>query len=345
MTRVNSPDTQATCPTPTSNAPPTRRPSPARTRVVSDAPVTRLTIEVRSVSVLVLTLAVSAACCLGLGFVLQQNAAERAPLGDFLSPRLLLDLVRVPRWLAGMGLMVVGMVLGAIALGGGELTLVEPLLATNLLFALALSRLQTRQPLGRQGWVGLALLAGGVTAFILAGEPRGGSAVTDPVRHWLIVGAMLGLALVLTACAGRFRLTWGPTLLALAAGLLYGVQDALTRVSGRRFSAGGMAEVLTGWQPYAVVVLGVTGLVLVQSAFETAPLRRSLPALTAAQPLAGIACGVGFLGDRLRTDAPALAWEAGGLAGVVAGIVLLGLHPAMPQGTGESGHERALQRG
>ncbi|MGV9962531.1 DMT family transporter [Streptomyces olivaceus] len=296
-------------------------------------------------SVLVLTLAVSAACCLGLGFVLQQNAAERAPLGDFLSPRLLLDLVRVPRWLAGMGLMVTGMVLGAIALGGGELTLVEPLLATNLLFALALSRLQTRQPLGRQGWVGLALLAGGVTAFVLAGEPRGGSAVTDPVRHWLIVGAMLGLALVLTACAGRFRLTWGPTLLALAAGLLYGVQDALTRVSGRRFSAGGMAEVLTGWQPYAVVVLGVTGLVLVQSAFETAPLRGSLPALTAAQPLAGIACGVGFLGDRLRTDAPALAWEAGGLAGVVAGIVLLGLHPAMPQGTGESGHERALQRG
>ncbi|MCF2131204.1 DMT family transporter [Strepomyces sp. STD 3.1] len=295
-------------------------------------------------SVLVVVLAVSAACCLGFGFVLQQNAAQRAPLGDFLSPRLLLDLVRVPRWLAGTGLTVAGMVLGAIALGGGELTLVEPLLATNLLFALALSRLQTRQPLGPQGWAGLALLAGGVTAFILAGEPRGGSAVSDPLRHWLIIGVMLGAALVLTACAGRFRLTWGPTLLALAAGLLYGVQDALTRVSGRRFSAGGLAELLTGWQPYVVVVLGVTGLVLVQSAFETAPLRRSLPALTAAQPLAGIACGVGFLGDRLRTDTAALAWEAGGLASVVAGIVLLGMHPAMPQGTGESGRERALQR-
>lgn len=141
-------------------------------------------------SVLVLVLAVSAACCLGFGFVLQQNAAQRAPLGDFLSPRLLLDLVRVPRWLAGMGLMVAGMVLGAIALGGGELTLVEPLLATNLLFALALSRLQTRQPLGPQGWAGLALLAGGVTAFILAGEPRGGSAVSDPLRHWLIIGVI-----------------------------------------------------------------------------------------------------------------------------------------------------------
>jgi hypothetical protein len=59
----------------------------------------------------------------------------------------------------------------------------------------------------------------------------------------------------------------------------------------------------------------------------------SLPALTAAQPLAGIICGVGFLGDQLRTDTGALAWEAAGLAAIVAGIVLLGLHPAMPRGT------------
>ncbi|MFD5270637.1 DMT family transporter [Streptomyces sp. NPDC058335] len=283
-------------------------------------------------SVLVLVLAVSAACCLGFGFVLQQNAAQKAPLGDFLSPRLLLDLMRVPRWLGGMGLMVAGMALGAIALGRGEVSLVEPLLATNLLFALALSRRQTGQPLGRQGWSGLLLLAGGVSAFIVAGEPRGGTAVSDPLRHWLIIGGMVGLALLLTAYAKRSRLSSGPVLLALAAGLLYGVQDALTRVSGERFSDGGLALLLTGWQPYAVLVLGVTGLVLVQSAFETAPLRMSLPPLTAAQPLAGIICGVGFLGDRLRTDAGALAWEAAGLAAAVVGIMLLGLHPAMPQG-------------
>ncbi|MFF3847595.1 DMT family transporter [Streptomyces sp. NPDC002328] len=301
-------------------------------------------IEVRSVSVLVLVLAVSAACCLGFGFVLQQNAAQKAPLGDFLSPRLLLDLVRMPRWLGGMGLMVVGMALGAVALGNGEISLVEPLLATNLLFALALSRHQTRQPLGRQGWAGLLLLAGGVTAFIVAGQPRGGTAVTDPLRHWLIIGAVVGLALLLTAYAKRHaRVSTGPVLLSLSAGLLYGVQDALTRVSGERFSEGGFLELLTGWQPYAVLALGVTGLVLVQSAFETAPLRLSLPALTAAQPIAGIVCGVGFLGDRLRTDTGALAWESAGLAAIVTGIVLLGLHPAMPQGGTERERFRDLQ--
>ncbi|MFJ3335909.1 DMT family transporter [Streptomyces sp. NPDC086766] len=301
-------------------------------------------IEVRSVSVLVLILAVSAACCVGLGFVLQQNAAQQAPLSDFLSPRLLLDLMRVPRWLGGIALMAAGMGLGAVALSRGEVSLVEPLLATNLLFALTLSRRQTRQPLGRQGWTGLALLAGGVTAFIVAGRPRSGSAVTDPLRHWLIVGALVGLALLLTAYAKRSRLSWGPVLLATAAGLLYGVQDALTRVSGQRFAAGGWTELLTGWQPYAVLVLGVTGLVLVQSAFETAPLRMSLPALTAAQPLTGIACGVGFLGDRLHTDTGALAWEAAGLAAIVTGIVLLGLHPAMPCGATAPAPAGDLQR-
>ncbi|MEV6699806.1 DMT family transporter [Streptomyces sp. NPDC051453] len=291
-------------------------------------------------SVLVLVLAVSAAFCLGIGFVLQQNAAQHAPLNDFLSPRLLLDLVRVPRWLFGIGFMVAGMVLGAIALGNGEISLVEPLLATNLLFALALSRHQTRQPLGKQGWSGLALLAGGVTAFIVAGEPRSGDAVTDPLRRWLIIGVMVGGALLLTAYAKKSRMSSAPVLLGVAAGLLYGVQDALTRMSGQLFSSGGLGELFTSWQPYGVLALGITGLILVQSAFEMAPLRMSLPALTAAQPLAGIACGVGFMGDQLRTDAGALAWQATGLTAIVAGIVLLGMHPAMPT-TGPREGDRA----
>ncbi|MEU1469729.1 DMT family transporter [Streptomyces sp. NPDC005761] len=294
-------------------------------------------------SVLVLVLAVSAACCLGFGFVLQQAAASHAPRRDYLSPRLLLDLMRVRSWLAGIGLMVCGMVLGALALGKGEVSVVEPLLATNLLFAMALSRHRTGQRLGRQGWAGLWLLAGGVATFLVAGEPKGGQAVSSPLRHWLVIGVVVGLALLLTAFAKRSRSGVSPALLAVAAGLLYGLQDALTRVSGERFSDGGWAGLFTSWQPYAVLALGVTGLILVQSAFETGPLRMSLPALTAAQPLAGIACGIGFLGDQVRTDTGALAWQAAGLAAIVAGIVLLGLHPAMPEGPVGGRRTQSLQ--
>ncbi|MFE9862233.1 DMT family transporter [Streptomyces sp. NPDC005506] len=294
-------------------------------------------------SVLVLVLAVSAACCLGFGFVLQQAAARHAPRRDYLSPRLLLDLMQVRSWLAGIGLMVSGMALGALALGKGEVSVVEPLLATNLLFAMALSRHRTGQRLGRQGWAGLWLLAGGVTAFLLGGRPQGGETITNALRHWLVVGVVVGIALLLTTFAKRSQHGAAAALLAVAAGLLYGLQDALTRMSGQLLSDSGWTTLMTSWQPYAVVVLGVTGLILVQSAFETAPLRMSLPALTAAQPLAGIACGIGFLGDQVRTDAGALAWQAAGLAAIVVGIVLLGMHPAMPTGHDHHRRKRSLQ--
>lgn len=113
--------------------------------------------------------------------------------------------MRVRSWLAGIGLMVAGMALGALALGKGEVSVVEPLLATNLLFAMALSRHRTGQRLGRQGWAGLWLLAGGVAAFLVAGEPKGGQAVSSPLRHWLVIGVVVGLALLLTAFAKRLR--------------------------------------------------------------------------------------------------------------------------------------------
>jgi drug/metabolite transporter (DMT)-like permease len=283
--------------------------------------------------VAVFLLGVGAACCLGLGFVLQQRAAARAPLADFLSFRLLLDLIRMPDWLLGVAFMVCGQVLGALALAYGEISLVEPLTATNLIFAMALSRWLTRQSLGWSGWGGVVLLALGVTAFIVAGRPHGGGQEAGALRHWLVFGIVAGLALLLTLTARRLPPPSKAALLGLAAGLLYGLQDALTRTCGSIVRDNGVAALFTlHWQPYAVLVIGITGMLLVQSAFETAPLRMSLPSLTAAQPLAGIACGIGFLGDRLRVTPGALAWEAMGLAAVVVGVLILGRHPAMPQG-------------
>lgn len=274
----------------------------------------------------------TAACLLGLGFVLQQEAAAKAPLSDMLSFRLLLDLVRVPRWRAGIGCMVAGQVLGALALSQGDLSRVAPLLATNLLFAMALARRLSGERLGRSGWAGVVLLSGGVAAFIVAGHPSGTDARVGALRHWAAFGAVVGTALVLVLIARHLELFEEPPLLAAAAGALYGLQDALTRVCGRIFDQSGIAGLLTTWQPYAIVALAVTGLMLVQSAFEAGPLRMSLPALTAAEPLSALACGIGFLGDQVRTTLPALTGVIVGLLAVVAGVFLLGRHPAMPSG-------------
>lgn len=271
-----------------------------------------------------------AACLLGLGFVLQQHAAARAPISDMLSFRLLLDLVRMPLWLGGIGCMVAGQILSVLALSRGDLSKVEPLLATNLLFAMALARRMSGQRLGPGGWVGVLLLSAGVGTFIVAGRPVGTEARVSPLRHWLVFGAVIGVALVLIAIARHLVLFEEPPLLAAAAGTLYGLQDALTRTSSQLVHSSGIPGLVTDWQPYVIVALAVTGLLLVQSAFEAGPLRMSLPGLTAAEPLAGIACGIGFLGDRLHTDPLALGGEAAGLAAVVVGVVILARHPAMP---------------
>jgi drug/metabolite transporter (DMT)-like permease len=273
------------------------------------------------------------ACFLGLGFVLQQEAAARAPIADILTFRLLLDLMRVPRWLCGIGFMVIGQLLSALALSQGDVSRVAPLLATNLLFAMALARRISGQRLGRSGWAGVLLLSGGVAAFVAAGSPQGSEdAQIGVLRRWLVLGSVVAVALVMVVIARHLRLAEEPPLLAGAAGVLYGLQDALTRESSTVLDKSGITGLVTTWQPYVVVTSAVIGLVLVQSAFEAGPLRQSLPSLTAAEPLAGIACGIGFLGDTVRVTPMALVGEIFGLGAAVGGVFLLGRHPAMPSG-------------
>ncbi len=281
---------------------------------------------------MVYVFSLTAACLLGLGFVLQQHAAAQAPLSDMLSFRLLLDLVKVPRWLAGIACMVAGQILGAVALSQGDLSRVAPLLATNLLFAMALARRLSGQRLGFTGWAGVVMLSGGVAGFMVAGQPVGTDQQVSALRHWAVFGTVAGVAVVLVLIARHLALFEEPPLLAAAAGALYGLQDAMTRVSGRILDESGVSGLLMSWQPYALVALAVTGLMLVQSAFEAGPLRMSLPSLTATEPIAAIACGIGFLGDKVRLTLPALAGEILGLLAVVAGVFLLGRHPAMPSG-------------
>ena len=85
------------------------------------------------------TLTLLAALLIGTGFVLQQQQARREPDSVFLSLRLMADLLHAPRWLAGIGFMVGGQVLAAWSIGHLSLAFVEPLLTTNLVFALVLA--------------------------------------------------------------------------------------------------------------------------------------------------------------------------------------------------------------
>jgi drug/metabolite transporter (DMT)-like permease len=203
---------------------------------------------------------------------------------------------------------------------------VEPLLATNLIFALAAAALFYQERLGPTEWLGAVLVSGGVAAFLLAGRPEGGGIPASGSTVWIAVLIVAGVAAGMVAVALRSPLQTKAMLLAAAAGALYGLQDALTRGSLLTL-AQGPAALFTSWEPYLLPVIAATGILLNQSAFDAAPLRISLPATTATEPIVGIVLGVAMFDERLRVDPPALAGEVGGLVALVVGIVILGRSP------------------
>jgi hypothetical protein len=137
---------------------------------------------------------------------------------------------------------------------------------------------------------------------------------------------VVALALMLVLSARPRSLRTKATMLAAAAGMLYGVQDVLTR-SSLLVLGQGVGGLLRSWEPYVVVAIAILGLLLAQSAFDAAPLRISLPATTAAEPLTGILLGVLIFYEQLRLSPGALAAEVIGLLMMVGGIIVLGRSP------------------
>ncbi|MFD0533715.1 DMT family transporter [Actinomadura luteofluorescens] len=122
---------------------------------------------------------------------------------------------------------------------------------------------------------------------------------------------VLGLAVLVAVGGGHRDLRVRAMLLATAAGLLYGLQDTLTRSVVLLFDAG-VSTAFRTWQPYGLLFIGALALLFAQSAFDAAPLRISLPASTAAEPLTGIALGVTIFGEKIRLSPVTWPWRRWG---------------------------------
>jgi hypothetical protein len=272
-----------------------------------------------------------AAVLLGAGFVLQQDAAQQVPQSDFLRARLIADLLRQPRWLAGLGIMIAGQLLGALVIGHLVLALSEPLLATNLLFALIIAGRVSGQPARLRELIGAIILLAGVSALSVA---RAVTSVQDSVgspAYWPYVGAAIGGVAACLAIAGRRRQGEPRALLTgIAAGLVLGIQDALTRVSVRELgSLHQVALLLTSWPAYSLVAVGIVALWLMQSAFSSAPLHASLPGITAAEPVSGIVLGIVAFREKVPASPLLIALQVAGLIALVAGVILVARSPVL----------------
>ena len=272
-----------------------------------------------------------AALMIGAGFVLQQHAAEREPDSRFLSLRLMTDLLRTPRWLAGILCMIAGQVLAAWSIGHLSLAFVEPLLTTNLVFALVLAVPLAKASLKFGEIFGAAVLCLGVALLSASRSAKPIGLSVGSVSHWPAAAAIAAIAFIAVHAGWKRRSRTRAMLTGIGAGLVFGIQDALTRQTLQIQQSNGISGMLTTWAPYALVGAGAIGIWLMQNAFSAGPLQVSLPAISAGEPLVGILLGVLVFGDRIQITPGELAIQAGGIAALVVGVILVGRAPALSQ--------------
>ena len=92
-----------------------------------------------------------------------------------------------------------------LALAFGPLTLVQPLAAADVLFALPMIAVLRRYRLTRGDWIGAFAVAGGLAVFLAVAPPAGGEPARVP-RAWApVLLAATAVTAVSVAAAARTR--------------------------------------------------------------------------------------------------------------------------------------------
>jgi hypothetical protein len=191
-----------------------------------------------------------------------------------------------------------------VALGVGELLVVQPVITSGILFALPASAWWSGRRLGRTEFAWACVLAAALTAFVLLAGTDGGKDRASS-EAWLICAAIAAPVLGLcVAAASRATGTRRAVLFAFATGALFGLTAALTKSSVVLLDVHGVGA-FTYWEPYALLILGGLGFVLNQRAFQAGSLTASLPTLTVVEPVVAAIVGITLLDEKIPTSGPA----------------------------------------
>src|SRR3954453_19309901 len=264
-------------------------------------------------------LALAAATLFAVTTNLHRGAASAVPMHEVGPLRLLLRLLRTPRWLLGSFCALVALALHTVALSFGTVIVVQAVLSTGLVLALALEALrERRRPSAREvcAWV---LVVAGIVAVLSLARPHGGRHIGTIALVMTLV--LAGLVAALGLLVGRPRLA--RPAVAVVMGAAAGTCFALDAVflKGLAGAVGHAVALPALLDLGGFVVASVLGNLVVQRAYQQAPLRHVLPAVTAADPVAAALVGVLLLPEHLRPGPVAVAGLVGGLAAMVVGIV------------------------
>jgi len=288
-------------------------------------------------------LAVAAAFVNALSAIFQRIGVQNAPADTVMSIRLIRHAFSNAIWFAGLGMVALGFLFQAVALRFGQLSAVQPIVTTELLFLVLVLGVWFRYHLTWREWGGSIAAAGGLATFLVVAAPGGGDVV--PGRHsWIIVFVVVGAASAACVGLGFTGPRWFRAAMFGASGaVLFALSAALTKQFTTLITEG-WGHVFTNWDPYALVATGVLGLFLIQSSFHAGPVTASQAALTILDPMVSVVIGIYLFHDRLDTAAWRLPVEVAGIIVVVAGVILLSTSPLVAGAKDESGAGDKLVR-
>ena len=275
-----------------------------------------------------IVLAVAASLCTATASVCQRAGARNTGPAAGFDARLIIRLARQPAWLLGIAAMIGGFVFQLTALRFGELALVQPILAAELLFVFGyLAVAGPRRPKPRD-WLAAAAMSAGIGVFLRLAAPSGGR-LHAAGPSWLLAG-LITAGVVLAAVAVAFGLRGRPGasrsrragVLGAATGISWGFMAAVIKELSSHLGDG-IDAIVSTWSLYLLLAAGVATMVLAAHALAAGPLAASQPGFTILDPLTASLLGVFLFGEHIQTGATALAGEALALAAVIAGAAAL----------------------
>lgn len=278
----------------------------------------------------VVLIALASAALFAVGSSLQHRSAGSAPTDS--KRAMVATLLRRPGWVIGALLCATAFGLHALALSRGDLTVVQPIILSGIVFAVFARsaidrRLPSRGEIGWAGvtWAGLALFIGMLRP--LDPQPPQDDRAVIMVGVGLVVVAALGLA----GRRSADQLRRG-VLLATAAGTCFGLVAGLVKVTTVQASQGGWA-VLAEWSTWVLIGVGAAAILLNQRAYQSTRLSVTAPVLNIAQLLVSLSFGLVVFSEQLFASPATVVFEVAGLAVMVLGVTRLATRAADDPGT------------
>ncbi len=255
--------------------------------------------------------------------VTTQHAASIASPEKTTGWRLVVYLFRNPLWLFGWIALAGAFIFQALALHAGQMSVVQPLLVTELVFALVLRRTWLRQPIRAVTWWTAAVTCASLAIFLATAEPQGGHPYPDS-HVWIaacavVVGGAAALALLGTRGPPARR----AALLGAATAAMWALVATFIKTMTQTLSQFGVAGLFTHWPVYALAAAGLATEILQQATLHVGPLSVSQPFLVIVDPIVSVALSVWIFEEYFTEDALHLTLGAASFAAMCAAVAVL----------------------